>query len=82
MHEVIAASPLSFRRGAGSDGAGGFTTVLQSGDSFMGSTVSALHFSQFGLNDNSQLAFLASLADGRSGVYRASVTATPKPPAP
>ncbi len=54
-----------------SDGKGGFITVLQTGDSFMGSTVSNCGVGTNGLNDKNQLAIWVKLADGREGIYRA-----------
>ena len=51
-------------------------TVLSVGDAFMGSTVTDLQFTHEGLSDGNQLAFTASLADGRTGIY---VTSVPEP---
>jgi hypothetical protein len=61
------------------NGSGGFTTVAQTGQSFLGSTISSLDFGLKGFNDNGEVAFHAVLADGRSGIYRASTVATPEP---
>jgi hypothetical protein len=59
-------------------GAGIFTadgtqiqSVIATGDDLQGSTVTELHFFRQGLNDASQVAFMATLADGTSGIYRA-----------
>lgn len=50
--------------------------VIQTGDALDGSTVTGLlgGFDHRGLNDAGQVAFLATLADGRTVVYRASPT--------
>jgi len=53
-------------------------TVLSVGDSFMGSTVTDLGFTHEGLSDGNYLAFSATLADGRQGIY---LTAVPEPAA-
>ena len=45
--------------------------VIETGDSLLGSTVVDLNFLNKGLNDQGEIAFWASLADGRSGVFRA-----------
>ncbi len=45
--------------------------VIAIGDPLSGSTVTTVIFSREGLNDMGQVAFVASLADGRQGVYRA-----------
>lgn len=65
-------------RGGGSTGAGIFTgsdpvadRVIRVGDALDGSTVSLLVDSRPGFNDRGQIAFLAQLADGRVGIYRA-----------
>lgn len=50
--------------------------ILSVGDAFMGSTVTDLQFTHEGLGDGNQLAFMASLADGRTGIY---VTSVPEP---
>jgi hypothetical protein len=51
-------------------------TVLSVGDPFMGSTITDLQFTHEGLSDGNQLAFTATLADGRTGIY---LTAVPEP---
>jgi hypothetical protein len=61
------------------NGNGGFLLAIETGQAFMGSTVSSFNFSNQGLNDLGQLAFQASLADGRSGIYTAQVAAVPEP---
>lgn len=53
--------------------------VIAIGDALDGSTVTALAFSTFSLNDNGEVAFFASLADGRSGIFRADPQAVPEP---
>ena len=45
--------------------------VIETGDSLLDSTVVDLNFLNKGLNNQGELAFWASLADGRSGVFRA-----------
>ncbi len=50
--------------------------VIASGDPLDGSTVSSVQFHGYGINDNGQVAFTATLADGRKGVF----IATPKSP--
>jgi hypothetical protein len=47
--------------------------VIGFGDPLSGSTVDLLFFSPEGLNESGQIAFAASLADGRSGVYLATI---------
>jgi hypothetical protein len=49
------------------------TTVISTGDALDGSTVTAIGFNRDGLNDADQIAFLATLADGRQGIYVVSV---------
>jgi hypothetical protein len=49
----------------------GSQAVIGTGDALDGSTVTDLHFFRQGLNDSGQLAFMARLADGTSGIYRA-----------
>jgi hypothetical protein len=51
-------------------------TVLSVGDAFMGSTVTDLSFTHEGFSDGNYLAFSATLADGRTGIY---LTAVPEP---
>jgi hypothetical protein len=48
-------------------------TVLQSGDSLFGSTVTAVSVGRFALNDHLRLVFEYELADGRSGIAIASL---------
>jgi hypothetical protein len=48
-------------------------TVISTGDALDGSTVTGLGFDTDGVNDANQLAFLATLADGRQGIYVVSV---------
>ena len=46
-------------------------TMIETGDSLFGSTITDLHFDQFGLDgdsDSGALAFLYELIDGRSGI--------------
>jgi len=50
-------------------------TVISVGDSLGGSTVQSLSFSPNGLNNNGQLAFFATLADGSSGLFIATIPA-------
>ena len=47
--------------------------IIQTGDSLDGSTVTRISFGNSALNDAGQVAFYALLADGRRGVYIASV---------
>lgn len=61
------------------DGLGGFITVAQVGQTFQGSTIDSLEFGPQGFNDSGQLAFIATLSDGRQGIYRSSIVATPEP---
>ena len=51
--------------------------VIRTGDPLAGSTVTALDFFLEGLNDGGSLAFWASLADGRTGVFRADLVPEP-----
>jgi hypothetical protein len=44
--------------------------VIRTGDPLFGSTVTAVNF-EHGLNDAGQIVFLAELADGTRGVFRA-----------
>lgn len=53
--------------------------VIQTGDALDGSTVLALGFSPFGLNDSGEIAFYARLSNGQSGIYVANSTAVPEP---
>jgi hypothetical protein len=50
--------------------------VVSVGDAFMGSTITGLAFQHDGLGEGNQLAFYASLADGRQGIY---ITTVPEP---
>ena len=45
--------------------------VIATGDSLLGSTVTSLTFASRGLNNNQQIAFFATLANGESGIFRA-----------
>jgi hypothetical protein len=47
--------------------------VVTVGDSLLSSTVTNLFFSRDGLNNSGQIAFLAELANGHSGVFRADI---------
>ena len=51
--------------------------VIAMGDELDGSTVTGLTFSSNGLNGAGQIAFSATLADGRSGVYK--IESAPEP---
>jgi hypothetical protein len=53
--------------------------VIAIGDPLFGSTVTALQFSSQGLNNSGQVAFWASLADGRQVIVRADPLAVPEP---
>ena len=55
------------------------TKVIQTGDILLGSTVTGLDLSTYGLNDAGQVAFYAELADGRSGIFRTDPIAVPEP---
>lgn len=48
--------------------------IIAVGDDLSGSTVTGLLFCSRGLNDNDQVALLASLADGRTGVFVADLS--------
>jgi hypothetical protein len=61
------------------DGAGGFITVAQTGQTFMGGVISSLQFGSGGFNEFGQVAFVANFYGGGQSVYRASVVATPEP---
>jgi hypothetical protein len=56
--------------------------VIASGDPLDGTLVNALGIFSEALNDSGQIAFLAVLADGRSGIFRADpvTTTVPEPP--
>ena len=45
--------------------------MIATGDALFGSSVTELHFFRQGLNDAGQVAFVARLDDGTSGIYRA-----------
>ena len=51
------------------------STLISVGDALGGSTVASLSFGPDGLNNGGQLAFFASLADGSSGLFIATVPA-------
>jgi hypothetical protein len=51
-------------------------TLISAGDPLDGSTVNSLNFIHDGLSENGNLAFYATLADGRSGIF---VTNVPEP---
>jgi hypothetical protein len=55
--------------------------VIETGDSLFGSVVTSLpgNGTRLGLNDSGQVAFLASLADGREVIVRADPAAVPEP---
>ena len=53
--------------------------IIQTGDTLDGSTVTTLTALAGLADDTNQLAFLAALADGRRGIYRAAFTAVPEP---
>lgn len=50
-----------------------FDKVIQTGDALDGSTISRIAFGNSALNDLGQVAFYAELADGRRGVYVATI---------
>ncbi|MBD1836832.1 PEP-CTERM sorting domain-containing protein [Coleofasciculus sp. FACHB-64] len=54
--------------------------VISTGDTLFGSTVTSLSFSREGLNNAGQVAFLASLADGTTGIFRAEPGVSSEPP--
>jgi len=56
--------------------------VIGTGDPLDGSRVGILNFDRFGLNNAGSIAFIATLADGRQGIYRADPvpTVVPEPP--
>lgn len=56
--------------------------VIAVGDLLDGSSVAGLAFSREGLNDAAQVAFFASLADGRQGIFRADPEAAGDPVPP
>ena len=53
--------------------------VIGFGDALDGSEVTGLAFANSSLNDSGQVAFWASLADGRRGIFRAELQAVPEP---
>ena len=53
--------------------------VIARGDTLSGSTVRSLILSYNGLNNSGQIAFLAELTDGTSGVFRADPESKPVP---
>ncbi len=57
--------------------------LIGSGDALEGSTITNMFFSNHGLNNANQIAFVANLANGRSVIYRAdfvaATVATPEP---
>ena len=53
------------------------TPVIAVGDALLGSTVTDVDFANQGFNDANQIAFLATLADGRGGIYVASPVPEP-----
>ncbi len=55
--------------------------VVQRGDSLFGSTISSLDFFRDGLSDGNALAFQYTLADGRSGIAVANISAVAVPEA-
>jgi hypothetical protein len=54
--------------------------IIAIGDTFLGSTVTKLSFSQTGLNNVGQIAFFAELADGTKGIFVANPDSSPEPP--
>jgi hypothetical protein len=63
--------------------------VIEVGDPLFGSTVTGLEFFRSGINDAGQLAFFASLSDGRFAIVRADpaplssrTPSTPRVPRP
>ncbi len=78
------AGTVAFRAGLRAGGNGVFTgadplanRVIGTGDALFGSAVTGLSFGNEGLNDAGQLAFRASLADGRQVIGRANVIPEP-----
>jgi hypothetical protein len=51
--------------------------VIATGDSLFGSTVTSLFFQKNGLNNSGQIVFIAGLADGTQGVFRAEPVPEP-----
>jgi hypothetical protein len=51
--------------------------IIASGDPLFGSTVANVFFTEGGLNDNGQVAFVAQLEDGREVVVRAQPVPEP-----
>src|SRR5262249_33656614 len=73
-HNMVAFSAALNAGGAGIFMGDGSTTdhVITTGDPLLGSTVVAFRFlGPKALNDNGQVAFLALLADGTEGIFRA-----------
>lgn len=58
-------------------GGDGIQPVIGLGDPFFGSTVTELVLSQAGLNSSGELAFIATLADGREVIVRATLIPEP-----
>jgi hypothetical protein len=56
--------------------------VIGIGDSLFGSTVTAISFSDRGLNNSGQIAFVATLANGTEGVFRANPVIAQSVPEP
>ena len=53
--------------------------VITTGDQLFGSSVTFLSIFSQSINDSREVAFYASLADGRSGIYVASPVPVPEP---
>ena len=83
------ANTVVFRASLDAGGSGIYTgpdpvadKVIQTGDPIFGSTVIFVNFLSGGLNDNGQIAFAVSLADGTHAVFRADpVEEAPAPEA-
>jgi hypothetical protein len=68
----LAAPPTALLIGAAGDTP---ETVIQTGDAVAGSTVTGLFIGPNSINGVGQIAFWASLADGRTGIFRADPSA-------
>jgi hypothetical protein len=55
------------------------SSVIDTGDTLFGSTVTSLSFDESGLDDSGNIAFSYTLSDGRSGVAIADFSAVPEP---
>ena len=79
LGDLLFAGSVGGTRGIFSTAAGLSTPLIKVGDSLDGSIVTGLSVSTDAINNQRDIAFLATFQDGRTGVYYGSLAAVPEP---